>query len=454
MLTIIYTLAIVILLLGATIFVHELGHYLVARWCGMVVDVFSIGFGHAIWKRKVGDITYKIGWIPFGGYVALPQMDPTHSAAATGEKEQRQLPPAAPWKRIIVAVAGGTGNILFAILLAWFIYWIGKPAAPYECNCRVGYVETNSAAYAAGLQIGDEILAINAAPVSNWPELIRRCETLQAVRLQVRRPDGSTKELLLPLEKGDIGYKSIPGIIPQDFCNVGKVERDSRAAAAGIRSGDRIIEFNGVRLMSRLHLSDLVSQRCDQPTALKLARHGQPLDLTVTPQYDRVHQRARIGIAYTDPRFDVDFTQIVRPTPREQLSDHATLIFRVLRALVTPGKAGKMAEQIGGPVEVIRMYWLIVQSSFMMAVWFTCMFNVQLAVINLLPIPILDGGHVLFALWEGLTRRPLHAKVANAVMNLFLALILGVAILLTYRDVMRNFVERAPAVAMTNAPAK
>ena len=113
-----YTIVVILLLFGATIFVHELGHFLVARRCGMRVEVFSIGFGPAIWKTKRNGIVYKIGIIPFGGYVALPQMDPSGVKPRDDGEEKRDLPRIAPWKKILVALAGVTGNMIFAVFLA------------------------------------------------------------------------------------------------------------------------------------------------------------------------------------------------------------------------------------------------------------------------------------------------------------------------------------------------
>jgi regulator of sigma E protease len=452
MLLILYTLALVILLLGASIFVHELGHFLVARLCGMVVDTFSIGFGHAIWKKKVGDVTYKIGWIPFGGYVALPQMDPTLDAKAETETQERALPHVAPWKRIVVSLAGATGNILFAIPLAWLVFLGGRPAAPHETNSLIGYVETNGTAYAGGARIGDQILAVNGTPVNNWNDISAICATSNVADLHLRSLTGLEKSVQIVLTNGMLGMKQISDLMPQQYCTVAKTMPGSAAAAAQIHRGDRVLECDGQRIFSRPQLTDIVSAREGQSVSIKLQRGGEVVAMQITPHYNAKEKRALIGIIYTDWRFDVDLTKKTHPRPAAQLREHATMIFRVLQALVTPGSAGKTAELIGGPLEIIVEYWLMIQSSFMLALWFTCFLNVNLAVVNLLPIPVFDGGHIVFALWEAVTRRPIHRKVANGLMNFFVILILCLAAFLTYRDVMRNFFpgDRAAPVAPTN----
>ncbi len=452
MLTLLSILA-VILLLGATIFVHELGHFLVARWCGMVIDTFSIGFGHALWKRKVNGVTYKIGWIPFGGYVALPQMDPTHSSKDEKEQQERVLPHVAPWKRILVAIAGGAGNILFAFFLAWIIYIVGKPSSPEERPCVIGYIDTNCAAYAAGLRLGDEILAINNEKVKNWYELFLNAVLTQQANLKVKTPAG-LKDYTVPVEKGEIGVPHIAGLGVQNYCDVTAVDPGSVAFKAGMIADDRIIELDGVKLLSREHLSTLVQANLGRELVCVVLRKGERVTLHVTPTYDPEFKRPRIGIRFPTSMFDLDYDNVSHPKPTAQIRDHASYVFRVLKALTTPKEMKGAAQGLGGPVEVIRSFWWAVKRGIVIAIWFTAFFNVNLAIINLLPIPILDGGHVIFALWEFITRRPVHRKVANALMNFFVVLILLAAVLLTYRDVNRIFFSgRRAAAEATNAPA-
>jgi regulator of sigma E protease len=318
----------------------------------------------------------------------------------------------------------------------------------------IGYIDTNCAAYAAGLRIGDEITAINNENIGNWNELFLRAALTQTAHVQVRTATGAVSQIKIPVVKGAINIPHIAGIGPQNFCNVVAVLPGSSAEKAGIRSGDRVIEIAGQKLMSREHMITVVHSHRDAEVPAVVLRAGQRVELRVKPVYDATIGRARIGIQFPNALFDMDYDQIVHPKPVTQVREHAVYVFRVLKALTTPKEMRGAAEGLGGPVLVLWMFWWAVQRGIMIALWFTCFFNVNLAVLNLLPIPILDGGHVIFALWEAITRRPLHTKVANFIMNIFLYLILLAAVVLLYRDYIRMIhplFQRTPTA--TNAPA-
>ena len=170
-LEVVYFVFMVLLLFGVTIFIHELGHFWVARRLGMRADVFSIGFGHAIWKRERGGVIYKVGWIPFGGYVALPQMEPGGGRTEDEDGNEIALPRVEPGKKIAVALAGAAGNVVLAILLAYVIFWAGKPSMLDETSSAIGFVREGSVAYEVGLRSGDRIAEVNGDPVSNWQDV-------------------------------------------------------------------------------------------------------------------------------------------------------------------------------------------------------------------------------------------------------------------------------------------
>lgn len=424
-----YTIFVIAFLFGITIFVHEFGHFLVARRLGMIVETFSIGFGPALWKKKVGGITYKIGLIPFGGYVALPQMDPSGALALEGKSEggKKDIPPAPPWKRILVGLAGVAGNMILAVIIAWIVYLGGQSFAPEQENSFVGYVDPGSAVYAAGLRIGDAITAVHDQPVRSWDDFMVSSALYEEPVLRVRGADGSEKTIPAKTEKF-MGARYVPGLLPMSHCWVLSVDAGSSAEKAGIRSGDRIVELDGVRLFSREHLTTQVAQCRDRTVPVVIERDGAPITLEVTPAWDKATEKVRIGVVFNT--LDVK-------RPMAQIKSHALLIVRLLRALVTPGQSKAAAQAVGGPVAIFGMFWLYVQGSFLMALWFTGLLNVNLAVLNILPIPVLDGGHILFALWEAVTRRRVSPKVFNAIMNVFAALLIALFVLLIFRDTKR-----------------
>ncbi len=430
----IYTLVVVLLLFGLTIFIHELGHFLLARRFGMQIDTFAIGFGPAIWSRKKDGILYKIGLIPFGGYVALPQMDPDTEAHA--EHQGEPLPDIAPWKKIPVAVAGAVGNIILAFLIAWIIYWVGKPSAPHERDTVVGFVATESAAYEQGLRPGHRIVTVNGEPVRNWNDIHVTATLSPTVTLEAETPGGILSvDIPIPTEDTELGVRLIPGVSWVNYADVVRVLPGSSAEEAGVKVGDRLLELDGATLYSQAQLIDKVNARSGQTVPLVVKRAGERVSLEVTPAFDPERQRALIGIEFNP--WAVDFDQVIHPRPMELIREFSTLIFRVLRALVTPATSGMAASALAGPVFILKSLWDMVQSSFIMALWFTCLLNVNLAVLNLLPIPVLDGGHIVFALWEVITRRRINARFKVALMTACWFLLIAAMLFLAFRDVNR-----------------
>ncbi|MEI7879638.1 MAG: RIP metalloprotease RseP [bacterium] len=447
MLTAIITIAIVAILFGMTIFVHELGHFLAARYFGFTVDVFSIGFGPAIWQRKYNDVVYKICIIPLGGYVALPQLDPTGMSLIQGEtgadadkkssdnpetkkEPARVLPAIAPWKRIIVSIAGAAGNMIFAIFLAWLVYLFGKPASVAEETSIVGYVAPTSVAYTNGLRCGDEILAVNGLPVKNWVEFLMTSSRHTIATVTVQRA-ATQLSLTLP------GAESIGQLDSKGLCMVFNVAPGMSASKAGFQRGDLLNEFDGQKIFSPAHLISIMQNYKGKTVAMDYIRDGKHQTTMVTPDYDPATERIRIGIEFNPKQVDVDFNKIVHPSPWTQIHFHSTAIFQTLHALTVRGQAGNTAKQIGGPLAIMIAFYYVVKLSLMIAVFFTSFLNVNLAIINLLPIPVLDGGHIVFSLWEMIFRRPLHSKIIIGLTNLFAVLLIVLFVFLTGRDTYR-----------------
>ena len=435
MLTMILSIVMVTLLFGFTIFIHELGHFLVARWFGFQIDAFAIGMGPAIWKRRINGVEYKLCAFPIGGYVALPQMGPSEETGKTAAEDHRDLPPAKPIPKILVGLAGVTFNMIFAVFLAYVIFWQSKTIAPEYETSAVGYVETKSAAYAAGIRAGDVIRSVNGTEIKTWEQFMVEAALREEITVGLRRPDGDVYQISMPTEKVT-GGRIIHGLYPMNYCIVLNTFSDSPAREAGLLVGDRITAIDGATLFSRDQMIDLINASEGRTLMMDVVRGEETLQLPITPRYNEEHQRAMIGIAF---RTD----EVKRPW--DQIKSHATLIFRILKALVTPAESKAAAEAIGGPVAIIDIFLKFAAMGFMQALWFTCLLNVNLAVMNLLPLPVLDGGHIVFSLWELITRRPVHHKVIAFLWKASAILLLGVFLLLTYRDFMRIFAGRKTA---------
>jgi regulator of sigma E protease len=453
---------VLVALFGVTILVHELGHFLVALRCGMVVETFSIGFGPSLWKRTYRGTVYKVGLIPFGGYVSLPQLDPAGmellqgdskaEAGSRGRKRsaapdpqaaelaerRRHLPVIAPWKRILVTLAGPIGNVVFGVILAWIVY-LGPEVADRETAAVIGTVETNSVAAAAGVRMGDEIVAVNDQKVSTWYDYNVEC-TLQAgtegeVTLTIRS-DGEERDVRLPLAENEAGSVAVPGLGKALPCLLGEVIPGGSAAQAGLKAGDVVKEFNGVPVVDWDQFRALVAEAHDQPSSIVVERDGTDFATTVTPMLDPEENRPLIGVQLG-----------VRPVmpwmmyrrPLAQIRGDATSIVRILRALVTPRESRQAAGALGGPIMILTALWVSIQISIMNAFGFLRFLNINLAILNLLPIPVLDGGHIVFAAWEALTRRKVHPRFVNILVNIFAVILIGAMLIISYRDLRRIF---------------
>lgn len=439
--TIIFTAIIILLLFSFTIFVHELGHYLAARWMGLVIDTFSIGMGPAIWKKKYRGVVYKIGMLPIGGYVALPQLDPEIGSdqAKDTEVPKRDLPQLSPWRKIPVQIAGVVCNLILAFIIAVIIYFSGSGPAYSSTGASVGFVSTNSPAYEAGIRMGDQINYVNGNEISSWDEFVVECALNEEVDLEIEATDGELKQIEMDTVPISQGGRMITGLAKSTPCFVLEVVTGSSAEKAGIQRGDVITRFNGIKLFGVDHLIDLVDQHASETVDAEILRKGDKITVRVTPEYDEEAERALIGI-YFNP-YDI------HRKPIEQIKGWGSPVFRILKALVTPSEAKNAASALGGPVSIFRMFWWAAQSSLLLALWFTGLINVNLAILNILPIPILDGGHLLFSLIEIVTGKPMNAKVLLFLYKIFMILLITIFVLITFNDFRRMFSPLLPEPA-------
>lgn len=279
-LTWIYVIVAVLLLFGAAIFVHEWGHYIVALKRGLKVEEFAIGMGPKIYSWKRGEVEWSIRAIPAGGFVKLPQM--ITSEALEGEYEGEPLEPISPLSKILVAFAGPLMNVIFAFVIAAFIYFVGLPILVNPSY--VGPVDPDSPEGQAGIREGDEIVAVNGSDVKSWQEISVEValSTTNVVDVTAVR-DGITNTYQIAAKtrgEGELKWLDLP---PRERPVVGMVQSGKPAEAAGFEKGDRILSFSGVPVFSRERLIELVNASQGQESPAVVERDGEEIQLAVTP---------------------------------------------------------------------------------------------------------------------------------------------------------------------------
>lgn len=436
-LNLLYSIVMVLLLFGGTVLVHELGHFLTARWFKLRIDAFSIGMGPAILKKKINGVLWKLSWLPIGGYVALPQMDITGSAFENEDAKEGRLEPVAPWKRIIIAVAGPVMNVITAFILCVIVWLVGKPFDAGPGPAEVGRVHRSSAAYEAGLRPGDLITRVNGDRVRFWTDVEIASSLNEQVQLRIVR-DGEWMDLdPVPTLRNRIGFLQLPGVRPVEhveFVQVGGLQQGSPADRAGLVPGDVLQKVNGETVINSDAFILAVQSSGGNPLGLTILRGEArtPVEVTLTPEFHEESGRFLIGILMDEVYADVR----IHPKPLTQLQFFSGSIFRTLRAFGRPRERREASQGIGGPVIMLGSIHSQVQTDFMQALWFTALINVNLAIINLLPFIVLDGGHILVSLYEILFRRPPHRKVIIALANTMVVLLISLMITLTFRDVL------------------
>lgn len=432
---IIYIVAAVIVLFGAAIFVHEFGHFWMARRRGLKVEGFAIGFGPKLfgWTRDGVEYAWRI--IPAGGYVKLPQM--TTAAMLEGENEAgEKIPPASAWSKILVAFAGPFMNVVFAFFVATVIYFVGLPMLVNPSI--IGYVEPGSAEAKLGIQEGDRIVGVNGQKIKSWQDVnlatvLARTNVLPVV---IERAGVQTTYHLTAEVNETFGLKLLR-LDPRDHPEVTDVLAGTAAEQAGLKRQDKVIAFAGVPIVSRDQLIDLIKQRPEKPSEIRVERDGQKLTLNITPTTDPTTRKGRIGVALGTSTTQVYIVQRPGPDPWTQVVDVVDKTLKTFGALIYSKQTGVGAKDLSGPVGILAMLAAWVNTDYRLALNFLVLLNVNLAILNLLPVPVLDGGHILMALAEKARRRPLNAKFVEYVTTAFTVVLISFMLYVTFFDIKR-----------------
>ena len=446
----------VVMSFNIIIFVHELGHFLAAKWRGLQVDRFQIWFGTPIWKKDIGGVQYGLGWIPAGGFVALPQM--ASMEAIEGENTDRKpLPPISPLDKIIVAFAGPLFSMLLALLAGVIVWGVGKPK-DFIPTQVVGTVVEKSPAAKAGIQTGDKILAINGRTVNGFQgtldsitEGIVLSKGKQIV-FTVARPGVAEPLKIVSEFKTDktqwfqrSGLRQV-GIGPEiQHIELGVLSKGSPAEKAGFQEGDRLVTLNGQTYKDTAAAVAAIKAAGTQPVVFEITRKGKPLTLTVSPvvPVSPAGKGPMLGLAfYGSPYVE---QQIVHPGPVSQISDSLRMMWTTITSVLSRDSSIGVSH-LSGPVGIAKLQYQLLQTDdgWRRILAFMVLFNVNLAVLNMMPFPVLDGGHITLAILEKIFGRPVKAKPLEILQTACALALISLMLFVTSKDIGDSFGHDAP----------
>lgn len=428
LMTIFYSFIVPLCALGVVVFVHELGHFMVAKWCGIKVLKFSIGFGPKIISWKRNETEYQVSWLFFGGYVKFlgDELEEQDNTAIEGGFYSTS-----PFKRNLVCLAGPAMNLLFGFLIYCIIFLTGRPALLDDSTTVIGVVLSGSAAQEAGIQPGDKILSINQSAVSNWKEVINdiALSSRENLVLKIER-QGQTMELTtVPRMDKEKGLRLI-GISRMETLKVGDIQKDSPAEKAGLEKGDVILKCDGKFLYQWQALEDAFKAGKDKTLQLTVRRSGQETSLQF--QVPSVWEDKDAGaISGMERDFDIVYEH---PNPFHEMIRDIKNIFETLSALFARTVSAK---GLAGPVGIIVLMGAFAKAGFVFFLGLIALISINLGVFNLLPIPVLDGGHMLFNTIEIVRRRALQKKTMILIQNIFVTILISFILFVTYQDLVR-----------------
>ena len=436
----------VLLLFNLLIFVHELGHFLAARWRGLKIERFAVWFGKPIWKAKINGVEYALGTIPAGGYVSLPQMAPMDMIEGKAEKTSEPLPPISALDKIIVALAGPLFSFLLAFAFAFIVWGVGRPEP--KQSTLIGWVDPTGPAAKAGLQAGDKILAVDDHPVTTFSppaqdSITWRIVTSEGSKIPITysRDGKEGKVEVEPTKLPTKWYerKSLRKILvaPARPAVIGEVATNGPAALAGLKDGDEVIAFNGQKVFAPEAIMSAEEALTNGPlrsATFTIRRGTNEFSKTLMPEKPISPTDSTPSYGITAWYVNNDET-IAHPGPVSQIDESAGQIFGTLKTLVSR-KSDVGIQQLGGAVMIIRAYknFFDAENGWRRVLWFSVVLNVNLGLLNLLPFPVLDGGHITLALVEVIRRRPVSGKLLNALQSACAIFLIGFMLFIAFYD--------------------
>jgi len=438
-----------VVVLGVLIIVHELGHFFMARLAGVGVERFSVGFGPVLWRFRGKETEYCLSVIPMGGYVKMMGDDENPLEGGKGAT----IDPAKAFNhkpliaRFLIVFAGPAMNFVLAVLIAALMFTtIGRPVAP----AVVGRVSEGGPSAQAGLRTGERIVAVDGKPVQYWEDLARVVQSANGRTLQVtmRGPAAERTVALTPVQAkrkdlfGDDHTVWEIGAVPYIPAAIGDTIAGDPAAKAGLKAGDVVVAVEAQAILSWDELAERIHQRAGQPTRLEVKRGGEVLSLTVTPRKGKIPgpdgKEVEVGLVGIRPG---GATTMVRSDPLSGLweglvwSADVTVKTAVGLYKIVVGQLDR--SNIGGPIQIAKTAGEQARQGIVSLALFTAVISINLFLLNLLPVPMLDGGHLLFFAFEAVLGRPLSVRKREVAQQVGFALLMLLMVFAFYNDFKR-----------------
>ena len=454
-------------LVTLSIFVHELGHFLAARWRRLAVVRFSIiGLGNPIATWRWRGVEYCICWLPIGAYVMIPQLADLGALEGDLPPEQANLPPASFTSKTLVAIAGPAANLGLALVLACVVWQVGY-LVPAEYNrTEIGDISREMVdsdgrtvpgpAAAADLRLGDVVQAIDGKAVSTFQDLVTGVlfgsqsdpDGRRYAILTIDRDGHVLTKKVYPVLVGIDRIRSI-GVGPRSDLIVERVTPGSPAAEAGLLPGDQITAVDGSQLARREELREYFQKRAGAPSVLTLKRGPQTITATVRarPQKIQGQEIYLIGVLWKIE------TVLVRKNPLEQFADAYSQVFAALSSIVNV-RSDIGVRHMSGIVGIVDNLQQAASAGVIPTLTFLILINISLATFNLLPLPVLDGGHVVIAAITKLRGRPINPQILFGTVKVCFLMLIGLIVYVSYNDIRRLVLGLAEEKAPAAAPAK